>query len=177
MLEIAFWWCLVPCTMLTLHTSFTNSRAGLLNVRWEPGSEGKTSLEFLFDDSPPPRVWWIFCVILEVHLRDDKFIWQWMEHLSTCTCSLKPQPLYWTCIINFQEGLFSYLDSHEKFFCQLPFNPLLCKSHQTGCHWTVSRNLKGWTIGLLKSKYQATRVLKKSTCATRYFDPCTVYAL
>lgn len=50
---------------ITLQTYFTNSKAGLLRGKWEPGNRGNSLLGSARECLSPDSVWWIFWVILK----------------------------------------------------------------------------------------------------------------
>lgn len=49
----------------TLQINFTNSSAGLFSGKWDPGSNGNSTLGSVLDDLSPDNVCWIFCVTLQ----------------------------------------------------------------------------------------------------------------
>ena len=111
-------WCwVVESRESTLQMYLTNSRAGLVRIRWEPGCLGNSWLDWwapLPCGFPPlPRVWWIFCVILRTKS------W-WIKIITLCT---------------YTQSL------HEQFFTELFLNTMLSKWNRTSNHRVIRWNL------------------------------------
>ena len=56
--------------------NLTNSKAGLLSGRWEPGRSGNSALGSVFEDLSPDKVCCIFWVTLQVNDKERKEIYQ-----------------------------------------------------------------------------------------------------